>query len=219
MRVGLAMIAAASASLICACSSTSTSTSAQPTGPASPVHSAPATPRGPLPRLPKGYVALSEPHLRIGVPRSWIRVRSHATAAAIRHIERRHPTAKSRLVSDRATRPTIGRMFAVDPASTAQVLVLVLPTSGVTVSRSALTKIYVADIKPAFAREHIRIRTHHLRKIGGRDAVRLTANYALNGITVREVVDIVIGDNAIYDLTFSGEIAAIKRVEATIAIR
>jgi hypothetical protein len=173
----------------------------------------------PIRPLPKGYVSLSEPHLRIGVPKTWIRVGPHESDAKVRKLEKKNSLAKGRLLSDNSASPAAGRMFAVDPATTAQILVLVLPTPGVKVSRSGLIHIYNTSIKPVFATDHIQIVSHRLNKLGGRDNIRSKANYVRNGLSVREIVDVAVGDAQIYDLTFSGSLPAIEKVEATVAIR
>jgi hypothetical protein len=225
MRVSLVIVAAATATVVCGCSSSSspsasgptttptTQSSTTPQSTSTPA-SSPSVPAAPV--LPSGYVALSEPHIRIGVPRSWIRVAANTSAAKISRLETTNNAAKSRLVSDGAAVPAANRMFAIDPATTTQVLLLVLPTEGVTVSKSGLTHIYNTNIKPGFAGQHIAIISHTLGTIGGHNEIRLTANYERNGISVREVVDIVAAKDKIYDLTFSGGLAAIKKVESTV---
>jgi hypothetical protein len=152
------------------------------------------------------------------VPRSWIRVTANVSAAKISRLEATNSAAKTRLVADAAAVPAANRMFAIDPATTTQVLLLVLPTEGVTVSKSGLTHIYNTNIKPGFAGQHIAIVSHTLGTIGGHNEIRLTANYERSGISVREVVDIVAAKDNIYDLTFSGGLAAIKKVESTVVI-
>jgi hypothetical protein len=226
MRINLLIVAAATAAAVCGCSSSSSpsaSGSTTPTAPSSPTAQSTSTPASSPSAatgsvLPRGYVALSEPHIRIGVPRSWIKVTANVSAATIKRLEATNSGAKTRLVADAAAVPAANRMFAIDPATTTQVLLLVLPTEGVTVSKSGLTHIYNTNIKPGFAGQHIAIVSHTLGTIGGHNEIRLTANYERSGISVREVVDIVAAKDNIYDLTFSGGLAAIKKVESTVVI-
>jgi hypothetical protein len=225
MRSNRWIIAVMSAGVICGCSASSSSSQPAPApstagSPASaaPTPTSPPSPARSLPALPKGYVSLNQPHIRIGVPSSWIRVQVKASAASIRKLESKHPSAKGRLVSDNSAQPAAGRMFAVDPATTAQILVLVLPTPGVKVTRKGLIHIYNTSIKPVFAQDHIQIVSHRVTKLGGRDNIRIKANYVRNGLAVREIVDVAVGDSKIYDLTFSGSLRAIAKVEATVAI-
>jgi hypothetical protein len=178
----------------------------------------PATEATPTtPPLPAGYVALAQPDLRVGVPASWIRVGRGASPATLARIEAKYPSMKSRLASTAAGNQP-GRMFAIDPSSTSEVLVLVFPTPGVTPTRSGLSRVYTSDLKPVFAQDKIDLQTHHLTRLGGVLALRLTANYLRKGVTVPEVIDLAVSDGKLFDLTFSGDAGTIKQVESTIAI-
>jgi hypothetical protein len=162
-------------------------------------------------------VTLSQPGLTMGVPASWIRVGVGAGAAGLRRLESRYPSARSRLISNTAGKQP-GRMFAIDPNSASEVLVLAFPTPGIASTRQSLTRVYAVDLKPVFARDRITVLTHHLSRLGGRLALRLTANYLRGGVTVPEVIDLVVGDGKLFDLTFSAAASTVERIESTITV-
>jgi hypothetical protein len=215
------------AGLLAGCSSSSSGGASAPSSPTStPSVTLTSTPTptpsltgSPIASLPHGFVPFDYSHLNLGVPQTWITVPVGTSASTVRRLERKYPTAKSRLSSDSGTTQQGAKMFAIDPhSSTNQVLVLTFSTPGVTTSRSGLEHIFTSSIEPNFATSNIRILTHTLTTIGGRDSLRITANYVKNGSTVREVIDFVSGNGELYDLTFTGDPVVRAQIESTLAI-
>jgi hypothetical protein len=169
--------------------------------------------------LPAGYAAMTASHLQIGVPKSWVRVPAGATDAEVQKLVKKYPAAASRLTSDQGTQAQATKMFAVDPKSTSnQVLVLIFATPGVATDGPGLQELYQSAIKSSLESNNISIVSTHLTTLGGHDDFQIIANYKKKGITVHEVLDLVGGDGEIYDLTFTGSAKARTAIEDTLSI-